>query len=494
MGARLPLPGSHAAGRAPGPDWAAKIHIAVSPVYYHTYLYGAIVALQLAAALDAEAGGIVGPPRRRARCSRTALRARASRCAGTGSSSRRRAAPLSVESLAREVAAGDERRRPARRRADREEEERKTSYLELFFDLVFVFAFTQVTSLILEDTSPQGFARAALVLAMVWWAWSAYAWMTNAIDVENTVTRLLIFAAMAAGFFMALAVPHAFQDEAAWFAVAYFVVRILNSALYMWGVRGDAGMLRAIARLSPWFLVAACVALAGGFVDADYRAWVWLASLVIDVVGTLTVARVEWHVSPSHFAERFALIVIIALGESIVAIGIATSELERDATYALSVLVAFAGVAALWWAYFDFTAVAAERSLRRAPAAGARPARAGRLHVLPLPDRARDHLLRGRGEEDARASARPAVGGRPLGARARDRRLPLRVRADALPRRPPRRLGAPRRRPGSRSCSRSLWTGRTRSSRSAVVIAVLVLSVAVESVRLRDFRASMRSA
>ena len=248
------------------------------------------------------------------------------------------------------------------------EEERKTSYLELFFDLVFVFAFTQVTSLILEDTSLQGFARAALVLAMVWWAWSAYAWMTNAIDVENTVTRLIVFAAMTAGFFMALAVPNAFQAEAAWFAVAYFVVRVLNSALYAWGVRGDPEVLRAVARLSPWFVGAALVALVGGFVEADYRAWVWLASLVIDVVGTLTVASLEWHVSPSHFAERFALIVIIALGESIVAIGIGTSALTRDATYVVSVIVAFVGVAALWWAYFDFTAIAAERALRRASA------------------------------------------------------------------------------------------------------------------------------
>ena len=94
---------------------------------------------------------------------------------------------------------------------------------------------------------------------------------------------------------------------------------------------------------------------------------------MIDVVGTLTVARAEWHVSPSHFAERFALIVIIALGESIVAIGIGTSGLERDATYALSVVVAFAGVAALWWAYFDFTAVAAERALRRASPAARGP-------------------------------------------------------------------------------------------------------------------------
>ncbi len=250
--------------------------------------------------------------------------------------------------------------------ATTEEEERKTSYLELFFDLVFVFAFTQVTALILEDTSVEGFLRSALVLAMVWWAWSAYAWMTNAIDIENTVTRLILFTAMVAGFFAALAVPDAFQDEAAWFAVAYFVVRILQTTLYAWGVRDDPRNLWAVLRLAPWFLVAALVALAGGFVDPDYRAWVWLASLVIDVVGTLTVARAGWHISPSHFAERFALIVIIALGESIVAIGIGTSGLERDATYAASVVVAFAGVAALWWTYFDFTAVAAERALRRA--------------------------------------------------------------------------------------------------------------------------------
>ena len=246
------------------------------------------------------------------------------------------------------------------------EEERKTSYIELFFDLVFVFAFTQVTALILEDTSVAGFLRAMLVLAMVWWAWSAYAWMTNAIDIENTVTRLIMFAAMAAGFFMAISVPDAFEDEAAWFAVAYFVVRVLQTTLYAWGVRSDPGNLRAVLRLAPWFIGAAFVALVGGFVDPDYRAWVWLASLVIDVVGTLTVARAEWRVSPSHFAERFALIVIIALGESVVAIGIATSSVERDATYALSVVLAFAGVAALWWAYFDFVAVAAERSLRRA--------------------------------------------------------------------------------------------------------------------------------
>jgi low temperature requirement protein LtrA len=255
-----------------------------------------------------------------------------------------------------------------------EEEERKTSYLELFFDLVFVFAFTQVTALILEDTSAAGFARAALVLAMVWWAWSAYTWMTNAIDIENIVTRLLVFAAMAAGFFMALAVPDAYADEGAWFAVAYFVVRVLNSALFSWGVRHDPVQLRATLRLGPWFLVAAFVALAGGFVDSDLRPWVWLASLAIDVTGTLTVARAGWKVSASHFAERFALIVIIALGESIVAIGIGAAGLARDWTFALSVVVAFAGVVSLWWTYFDVTAVSVARSF-----AATRPEDRGRF-------------------------------------------------------------------------------------------------------------------
>jgi low temperature requirement protein LtrA len=247
-----------------------------------------------------------------------------------------------------------------------EEEERKTSYLELFFDLVFVFAITQVTSLILEDTSAAGFVRSALVLALVWWAWSAYAWMTNAIDVENVVTRTIVMAAMAAAFFMALAVPDAYQDEGAWFAVAYFTDRILQTTLFSWGVRHDPVELRATFRLAPWFLTAAFVALAGGFVDGEARAWVWAASLAIDVVGTLTVARANWRVAPAHFAERFALIVIIALGESIVAIGIATSDLERNLAFAVSVIVAFVGVAALWWAYFDFVATAAERALRRA--------------------------------------------------------------------------------------------------------------------------------
>jgi low temperature requirement protein LtrA len=244
------------------------------------------------------------------------------------------------------------------------EEEKRTGYLELFFDLVFVFAFTQVTTMVVEDTSAAGFGRAALVFALVWWAWSAYAWLTNAIDVENVATRLFVFAAMVATFFLAIAVPDAFTDEGVWFVIAYFVVRVLHVALYLWGVRDDPVQRLAVARLSPWFLVAPVIALGGGFVDDPWRTALWTVSIAVDVVGTLVAQG--FRISAAHFAERYALIVIIALGESIVAIGVAAVGLERDALFAVAVGVSFAGAAAAWWAYFDSSQIGVERGLRQA--------------------------------------------------------------------------------------------------------------------------------
>jgi len=249
-----------------------------------------------------------------------------------------------------------------------EEEERRTSYLELFFDLVFVFAITQVVTLILEDTSAGGFGRAALVLALVWWAWSGYAWMTNAIDIESLSLRLLFLLGMGGVFSMALAVPDAYEDAGLWFAAPYFFVRVLNLALYLWGLRNSREHFNALLRLAPFFLVAPTVALVGGLAQGGWRSTLWLAAIAIDVLGTLTLGREnDFRVSAAHFAERYALFVIIALGESVVAIGVGASELERDAMFALSVGVAGAGVAVLWWAYFDFVSNAVERALRAAP-------------------------------------------------------------------------------------------------------------------------------
>jgi low temperature requirement protein LtrA len=246
------------------------------------------------------------------------------------------------------------------------EEEKRTGYIELFFDLVFVFAFTQVTTLVIEDTSAAGFARAALVFGLVWWAWAAYAWLTDAIDVENVPTRLFIFGAMLGAFFVAISLPDAYTDEGAWFAIAYFAVRVLQIGLYMWGVRDDRVQRIAVLRLAPWFLVAPTVALAGGLVDDPWRTTLWAASLAIDVLGTQFAGSSGFRIVVSHFAERHALIFIVALGESIVAIGLAAVELERDAQFALAVAVSFAGAAAAWWAYFDFTQIGVERAVRAA--------------------------------------------------------------------------------------------------------------------------------
>jgi low temperature requirement protein LtrA len=248
-----------------------------------------------------------------------------------------------------------------------EEAERKTSYLELFFDLVFVFAITQVTTLIIEDTSAAGFARAALVLFLVWWAWGGYAWMTNAIDVESFGVRLGFLAATAGSFLMALSVPHAFDDQGEWFAGPFLFVRVLHIALYVWGLRTDRAHQAAIKRLAPWFLVAPAFVLAGALVDDPARTWLWVVAVAIDATGALRVSEAGFRISPSHFAERYALFIIIALGESIVAMGVGAADLERDLTFAFAAIVAFVGAAIIWWAYFDIPARAADRILHALP-------------------------------------------------------------------------------------------------------------------------------
>jgi low temperature requirement protein LtrA len=249
--------------------------------------------------------------------------------------------------------------------AGTQETERRTSYLELFFDLVFVFAITQVTSLMLDDPTASGYAKSALVLGMVYWAWSGYAWATNAIDLGWPLLRLGYLAAMGASFGMAVAVPDAFGDQRLWFAVPYVVVRLLNLALYIGGLRHDPVQQRAILGLAPWFALSPALALAGALLGGDALIAFWCAGLALDVFGTLRAGEgAGFRVSPDHFAERYALFIIIALGESIVAIGSGLVGHTRDAAFALSLAVAFAGVAAIWWAYFDFTAAVMARTLR----------------------------------------------------------------------------------------------------------------------------------
>ena len=245
-----------------------------------------------------------------------------------------------------------------------EDIDRGVTSLELFFDLVFVFAITQVTSLMGHDPTWRGLGHGLLVLVVLWWTWAAYAWLTNAVNPDQDVNRLAVFASMAALLIASLAVPRAFAGDAVLFACAYFVVRALHIVLFARGAP-DVGVEQAIYRLAPTMLGAALVLLAAGLVGSVTARWLlWCVAIAIDIGGVMLSDMRGWRISPGHFAERHGLFVIIALGESIVAVGVGASEL--DAEIVVAALLGIVIAAALWWAYFDVVALVAQRKLSEA--------------------------------------------------------------------------------------------------------------------------------
>jgi low temperature requirement protein LtrA len=241
--------------------------------------------------------------------------------------------------------------------------EQRVTPLELFFDLVFVYAITQVTLLMSDDPSWQGVARGLLVLAALWWAWTGYAWLTNALEPEEGAVRAGMFAAMAAMLVVALAVPEAFDAHAVLFGVAYLAVRLLHLVLYAIAGKRDPDLLEAVLRMVPSSTLAPVVILAAALVDGPAQATFWIVALLVDYLGVLIGRGQGWTVAPAHFAERHGLIVIIALGESIISIGVgAAGEPLTSGVVAASVL-GIVVIAALWWAYFDVYAVGAQRRL-----------------------------------------------------------------------------------------------------------------------------------
>jgi low temperature requirement protein LtrA len=250
---------------------------------------------------------------------------------------------------------------------ERHEGEKRVAPLELFFDLVFVFALTQVTALMSHKPTWEGLGEGMLVLVALWWAWGAYAWLTNYIAADQGVERLLMFAAMGAFLMAALAVPQAFGDDALLFGLAYAAARWLHIFIFA-EANDDVDTGQAIARLARTALPAPLLLIAAGVVDdGTVRAALWLVALAIDLAGPFVFGVRGFRVSPGHFAERFALIVIIALGESIVAIGTGI-EGELDVGVLMAAALGLAVACALWWAYFDVVALVSERRFRAMPA------------------------------------------------------------------------------------------------------------------------------
>src|ERR687893_1357278 len=244
--------------------------------------------------------------------------------------------------------------------------ELRVTPLELFFDLVFVFALTQVIGFLIHHLTWLGMLQAAALLTALWGAWAVYSWLTNAVPAEEAnPARLVIFCAMAAMFVASLAVPDAFGRYGVIFGVAYFVVQLLQVILYALAT-GREPERQAILRLAPGFVGAPALLIVAGFLDGFAQGALWAVALAVGY-GVAYVRGVSgFRIHAGHFAERHGLVVIIALGESIVAAGGGVSGPAVGAGGILAVIVGIALAAALWWAYFDLVMLTAERRLSAA--------------------------------------------------------------------------------------------------------------------------------
>jgi low temperature requirement protein LtrA len=252
----------------------------------------------------------------------------------------------------------------ARYARPRDGEEQKATSLELFYDLVFVFAITQLSHHLLEHLDWAGVGQSALLLAVVWWSWNYTTWVTNELDPESPVVRGLMIALMLASLLMAVAIPEAFGDRALLFVLAYLAIQVGRHAFlaFVAADRGSAERLRA-AHILTWFCLAGVFWVAGALADGTMRTALWVIAFLVDYGAPLAFYQVpwlprsrgsDWEVETGHFSERFGLFVIIALGESIVITGATASGLELDLATALAFAVAFLGTAALWWLYFTY--------------------------------------------------------------------------------------------------------------------------------------------
>ncbi|MFE3754274.1 low temperature requirement protein A [Nocardia tengchongensis] len=252
-------------------------------------------------------------------------------------------------------------------------EDASVTQLELFFDLVIVFAFTMVTDFAAHDATGVNLLRALLILAMLWWAWIGYSWLGNVIKADEGIARVAMFAAMGAVFIIALTIPEAFHDlPGGWygplvFVIAYLIVRLTHLVVFWMASTHDAQLRRQVIRWAAGSLsVASVLLVAGAATTGAAQLGLWLAALVWDMGWTFFAGN-EWRLySPSHFAERYGLIVIIALGESIVSIGVGVAGLPISWSITVGSMLGLGVAGLLWWAYFDVAALVVERAMHHA--------------------------------------------------------------------------------------------------------------------------------
>jgi low temperature requirement protein LtrA len=248
------------------------------------------------------------------------------------------------------------------------DEEHGVTPRELFFDLVFVFGFTQVATLLAHEPTFAGIGRGMLVLAALWWAWASYAALTNAVDPEVNEVGAALLVALIAMFVAALVVPSVFGDDGVLFGVAFLVVCAMHVTLYALAGRGNPDLLGAVLRLAPWTLLGATLILIAGFTD-DARVWLWVAALACAYGGGLLTGSSGWMVHASHFAERYGLVVIIAIGEAFISLGIGATGIDIGIGEVAAAILGLLVATSFWLAYFDFFSIRGEQILVNAEGA-----------------------------------------------------------------------------------------------------------------------------
>lgn len=270
----------------------------------------------------------------------------------------------------------------------------RVGFVELFFDLVFVFAVTQLSHSLIEHPTPQGLFQTAVLLGAVWWGWIDTAWATNWLDVDKAPVRLLLFGMMGAGLFMSAAIPLAFEGRGAVFGLAFAALQMSRTGFVLWAVRNDPVLKSNFQRILVWHGAAAAVWVIGGLAPAEVRLWIWLGALAIDSAAPMLNFRVpglgrsltgDWTVEGGHLAERCGLFTIIALGESVLVMGATTAGLPWTPVLMIAFAATFIGALAMWWVYFSSNAEAASHVISdaRDPGSIARLAYTY-VHVLPI--------------------------------------------------------------------------------------------------------------
>jgi low temperature requirement protein LtrA len=247
-----------------------------------------------------------------------------------------------------------------------------TTFVELFFDLVFVFCFTQIVGLLHHDLSWTGVGHSVLVFWLVWWGWTQFTWALNAADATHPHVELATLVATALAFFMAVSIPGSFSGRALGFAVTYVLVRSVGMWIYEQAARSNPGQHASVRLFTIASTGGLAAVLVGGIVGGAAQAWIWALAVVLDLGAAGIAARgTQWGIHAEHFADRHGLIIIIALGESLI---VAAAGLAEAAFAGPLVAVALLGVlvsCALWWTYFPIVKPELERALHGTPAATA---------------------------------------------------------------------------------------------------------------------------